>query len=229
MNISAYKGDSHKILTETLKNQTEFSTLKMKARVNIKSEQINQSATINLSMKADSIIYGSVTVLLGIEAFRFFISNEEIVLLDRLKSNYYKYKWNLLRQSYPVPDNPVFAIQQVLAGNLYFPGNEIYNFSEDSLNALFSGLWNSFNHSIQISKTDFRVNKVTVISADQTTKYYFDYIDKILENNKIIPKKIEFWVYLPEQVQIKTSYFEPKFNEPLNIDTKIPDSYKKSN
>jgi len=229
MNISAYDGDSKKVLTETLKIQTEFNTLKVKTRVNIKSESINQSATINLSMKADSIIYGSVTVLFGLEAFRFFITNSEIIVLDKLKSSYYTYKWNQLKQKYPVPNNPVGAIQQLLIGNLYFPGNEIYQFTSDSNNYRFSALWNTFLHHIFISKNDFRVKKVEILSNNEPYKFFIEYLEFLSVEDKIIPKKAEFWVYLPEQVNIKTTYFEPKFNEALNIDIQIPDNYKKAN
>jgi len=229
INLSAYSGDSKKILSETLKNQTDFNSLKFKGRIHINTESFNQSANIEFKLKNDSIIWGSVSVLFGIEAFRFYILQNKIVLLDKLQQKYYTYSLTEIQKQYPIPDNIFHIIQQAMLGNLFLLSNNLYSFNEDSLFYAFFAPFKDVKHTLHIAKNDFRVQSNIISNISDSNIVIINYLEMLETSGKIIPKKTEIWVYLPKQVKIKLTYFDPVFNRSLEFDTKIPDGYKKAN
>lgn len=220
---------SKRILTEIAEKESDFVYFRDKVRIHFQAPGINQSLTVDLIMKKDSIIWGSASVFLGMEIFRFFITPEGLTVIDKINRTYYTFGEEYLRTKIPFPGTDLSMIQKLLLGRLILLGQVTYGLEEDSNKVVFTGLINGFKHQFKVQQN------ILQISEHQLFNTFNELIGKVvytgtLEKNKYkIPKKVEFWVYLPEYYYARISYFEPKFEKHIKFDTGVPNGYSKAN
>jgi hypothetical protein len=102
-------------------NESNFSYLKLKSKIDFQSENLSQSFPANVHIKKDSIIWISVSV--GIEAARCIITTDSILFMDRINRKYYGLSIKELSQQFNF-DFDFSLLQSLLIGNLPFVQNK---------------------------------------------------------------------------------------------------------
>ncbi|GAA3923539.1 DUF4292 domain-containing protein [Hymenobacter algoricola] len=95
-------------------NNVDFRYLKAKGKIKIDMPGVQQTANLNLRMRKDSVIWLSVS--LGIEVVRAYITRDSIQVLNYLQKEYYGGNYSYLSERLNVPVN-FEQVQAALLGN----------------------------------------------------------------------------------------------------------------
>lgn len=105
----------------------EFDYLNTRTRIQYKDDDRNVSTSANIRIKKDSIIWMSLTPLLGIEVARALITTDSLVLMNRLNREYSVYDFKHLSEKFHFDIN-YHLIQSLILGGMpleYQEPNEI--------------------------------------------------------------------------------------------------------
>ena len=73
------------LLDSVSRHHVDFEWLSFKARVDYTGDKRSENFTANIRMRKDSVIWASITSLMGIEVARLLITKDSVEVLDRLK------------------------------------------------------------------------------------------------------------------------------------------------
>lgn len=102
----------------TISNAFEYDYLSFKANCDYKDENTDQSFTMNIRMKKDSLIWISVTAV-GFEVARAKFDIDSVKIINRLEKKYYIYDYNFVKKMLGTSLN-ISQIQSLLTANLLF-------------------------------------------------------------------------------------------------------------
>lgn len=97
--------------------EVDFDYFSAKSRIKFKDSDSNLSSSANIRIKKDSIIWFSVTPALGIEAARGIITQDSIIILNRLEKVYIAHDYKSLSAKYNF-DISYDLLQAILLGNM---------------------------------------------------------------------------------------------------------------
>ena len=99
-------------------NEIDFQYFNSKSKINYREENEEQSATVSIRMKKDSIIWLLVNKV-GIEGFRALITRDSIYVIDRLRKDSYVKDFKSLSDQFKFTIN-FNVLQSLILGNLPF-------------------------------------------------------------------------------------------------------------
>ncbi|MBK6265176.1 DUF4292 domain-containing protein [Marivirga sp. S37H4] len=102
----------------------DFEYLQTKSKIKFASEDKSLSSSATIRMKKDSIIWVSLSPILGIEAARGFINQDTIVFLDRVNKEVYRYNYESLSNMLNF-EVDFQMVQSILLGN------QVFEFTKD--------------------------------------------------------------------------------------------------
>lgn len=209
---------------------TNFQNFTSRSNFNYKDNDENITATANLRMRKDSIIWINITPGLGIEAMRAIITPDSIVVVDKIKKRYVVYDFATLSRRYN------FNLTYNLIQNLLL-GNQVTDISDSSLvvkegvnYVITQQIMNSLVESY-INESSGKMEKV-VFSEPGTSNQFAVSYKNIFENEaeKIIPNTISMvldYTYEKEKYNVsilidhlKTDFSEKELKFPFNIPAK---------
>ncbi len=228
------------VFDSLLTRQFDYEWLTAKAQVDYtdKSGETN-SFDINLRMRKDSVIWISITPLLGIEAARVLISRDSVVLLDRVHKEYTVRDYAFLGDMLRTPVN-FDMIQAVVLGNYftYQRNDKIRSYYEEEPYAILSTLnkrqarrameekdpstsviqdfWIDGNYRIIKSKiTDQKLDRWVEASYSNFT----------VVNNRLFPQNIVVTFFATTPVIMKVVYSKVMNESTLTMPFTIPEKY----
>jgi len=94
----------------------DFTNFNGKGKIQVENEGDKISSGITVRMRKDSIIWVSVVPALGIEAARIKITKDSVLMLNRLKREYFARDFSFLKDKYKV-DLSFGLLQNIILGN----------------------------------------------------------------------------------------------------------------
>ena len=98
----------------------EFDFLTAKAKIKYQNGDNSMSATANIRIKRDSVIWMSISPGLGVEAARVLIQKDSVLFLDRINKQYFTAGIQQLSEKYNF-DFSYQLLESVIIGNLIHP------------------------------------------------------------------------------------------------------------
>ncbi len=130
--VKPMKGDSvESLLSKVEEYSFKAEWMSAKANVTIIDSSQETSFNINLRMRKDSIIWISVSPLLGIEVARVMITPDSIKVLDRLHSKYQSSSFEYINKLLQMKVN-FEIVQALLTGNFF-----AYKRNENKFNSVY--------------------------------------------------------------------------------------------
>ncbi|MBC7921220.1 MAG: DUF4292 domain-containing protein [Ferruginibacter sp.] len=99
-------------------NEVDFQYFSSKSKINYQEENEEQSATVSIRMKKDSLIWLLVNKV-GIEGFRALITRDSVYVIDRLRKDSYVKDFKSLSDQFKFTIN-FNVMQSLVLGNLPF-------------------------------------------------------------------------------------------------------------
>ncbi|QHT70570.1 DUF4292 domain-containing protein [Rhodocytophaga rosea] len=102
--------------TEFKVQEIDFAYFNSKSKITYKDAENNLTATVNIRMKKDSIIWLSISKV-GVEGIRSLITQDSIFVVDKLKNDFTTYDFKSLSEKFGF--NITFDLMQAaILGNL---------------------------------------------------------------------------------------------------------------
>ena len=154
----------------------EFDYLNTKTRIQYKDGERNVSTSANIRIKKDSIIWMSLSPLLGIEVARAMITQDSLVLLNRLNREYMVYDFDTLSETFQF-DIDYHLIQSLILGNMpiaYQERNEIVSSKQYYIIKQQSGSYSIENY---INRELMKLQKVEVSEDPKKNRMVMEFED----------------------------------------------------
>lgn len=208
---------------------TGFKSFKGKMKIDLNSEAFSGKMMLFLKIRNDSLIWGSVTAVLGFEVARFYITKDSITLLDRLHQKYYRFPFSILADKFGIHDIDYRFVQNFFMGNYLFDLTNKFVRSQDETNLVFYLKDKIMDKTVFVNKKTFRISRYILQNDSLSQHIVVDYLDKIKNKGITIPKQITIEMISPYKLNADMVYSNINFNVPLEFNTDIPQSYEKGN
>jgi hypothetical protein len=230
---STFLGTNTRIKEEFQAATLPFEYFSTKTKFKFKDGEEKMKATANIRIKKDSIIWFTLTPGLGYEAARGIITQDSLIMINRVDKEYYAYSFQTLSEKFNFELN--FALfQSVLVGDLPIPqseeddivskGNQFtimqrvgdlrllnqIGVKTKKLEKLKASKEDNPN-TLELKYTDFKMLQVYIFAfkADMTLQYFKDNkkgeISINIEHNRarIEEKKLNFSFSIPKGYELK--------------------------
>lgn len=209
-------------------NRIGFTTFTAKLDVDYRgTDGKKYDVNAHLRMYKDSVIWVSVTAILGIEGMRAYITRDSVKLLDKQNKIYIARSVSYLQELTALPlDLP--SLQDLLLGNPVFLDSNIISFSRNANSISLLSAGDYFRNLFTVSEKGKTVLSCKLDDKDGTrnrTCYltYDGYEDK---RGVLFATRRSIQVSEKEQLDIKLDFKQYGFNETLTFPFSIPKNYK---
>lgn len=211
-------------------NYIGFTTFSAKIDVHYEdADGKNYNVTAHLRMYKDSIIWVSITAILGIEGLRAYITNDSVKLLDKQNKIYTARSVSYLQEVTDLPLD-LSSLQDLLLGNPVFLDSNIVSYSRSANTISLLGNGDFFKNLLTIGETDKLIQSSKLDDLDELRNRtcYITYED--YENKKGVKFSTRRNISVAEKkkLDIKLDFKQYDFNETLSFPFTVPKNYKRN-
>lgn len=210
-----------------IQNKINYTTFSGKVDVEYRDgdgKKYDVNAVIR--MYKDSVIWVSVTAILGIEGLRAYITKDSVKLLNKQDKVYTARSVSYLQEVTALPLN-LSTLQDLLVGNPVFLEPRIVSYSTSPGTISLLSLGDFFKNLFTISAD----NKLTIssklddVEEMRNRTCYLSYEDYETKKGPNFSTRRSINVSEKKKLDIKLNYRQYEFNETLNFPFNVPKSY----
>ena len=116
--INGDKKPAEELIDSLKKHHLDFEWFSCRAKVDYEDNKRSENFTVNIRMRKDSVVWVSITSLMGIEVARMLITKDSVDVLNKLKHERTKRPFANLASYAPFPMT-IGTLQDLLIGNYY--------------------------------------------------------------------------------------------------------------
>jgi hypothetical protein len=214
-----------KLAIQVAENEIDYNTFKGRAKINIETPDLKQSATLYIRIKNDSIVWGSVTALLGLEIVRFYATHEKLVMLSKFENKAYIYSYYQVEEMFGISDVDLEFIENLFIGKPLFDIDNSCEFTQNESQYVINKNDDILQRQMQINEF-LQVFRYDIIHNVDNKKATILYSGQMKEGNRQIPENIIINASLPELNSMEINYQSINFDKSLKFNTSIPESYE---
>ncbi|GHV15625.1 hypothetical protein FACS1894179_04250 [Bacteroidia bacterium] len=228
---------THKeVVADALKSEINFRTITSKGSIELKSGSSSNKVPAVFKIIKDSVLQVSLRIpIIGGEALRMDMTPENIVIIDRIKKQYFSENFKdseFLKQL----DFNFYNLQALFTNKLFVPGkqeveyNDYNNFVVNVANDLYmlqTKGKGSLSYNFAVDATDHIVSTL-IYNEKQNLSLQWSYMDFIKDNNLIYPTSMQAKIeVVKKRADINISYNKLEIDKDFSVDTSIPSKYAK--
>jgi hypothetical protein len=223
-----------------MENTFKVNTMSARASVSTDIGGASTSFNINVRMKNDSIIWISISPLLGIEVARVVATRDSIKFLDRLNKQYSATDYRYINETLDL--NVDYDIMQgVLTGNIFsykknkfnsvYIDDKFYILStlskkkiirtleeDDPSKPIIQDMW--------VDDTTYRITKLSIEDKRVSKKMTTDYSDFRGTDGGLFPYKSSTKISASKNINIDLEFTKLSLNRELSYPFSVPDTYE---
>jgi hypothetical protein len=207
----------------------DFQWFQGKGKISFKSGDEQQEATLVLVIRHDSLIWGSINAIMGIEIFRFFITRDSMYLIDRPAKKYYSFSLQQTMLKYAWKDAGFEVFEKMIFGYCIFKTDEHYlPFKDETTGGPY--LHNQdmiLDKKIFLDQKQMTVSGYVLTRIDNSQRINIRYTGKISAENFTMPAIVDLKYFTPQEFSLNLTFSSIRFIQQLNLNTAIPAGYEK--
>lgn len=218
------------LYNKVLDNEISFTTFSGKIDLDYEDgDGKKYDVTAHVRLHKDSVIWLSVTAILGIEGMRVYITPDSVKLLNKQDKIYTAKSISYLQELTALPLD-LSTLQDLLIGNSVFLDSNIisYSRSEASISMVTKGLYFKNLFTVDTLGKEIQSSKLEAFDLEDKRNCFLTYTD--YENKKGVnfstKRKID--ILDKKQLKLKLDFKQYEFNEKLSFPFSVPKSYSKS-
>ncbi|HUR65818.1 MAG TPA: DUF4292 domain-containing protein [Chitinophagaceae bacterium] len=213
-----------------LVNKINFTTFSAKIDVDYQDgDGKKYNVNANVRMYKDSVIWVSVTAILGIEGLRAYITKDSVKLLDKQNKVYTARSVSYLQEMTELPLS-LASLQDLLIGNPVFFDPHLVSYTRSGGTISILSLGEFFKHLLTITETGSQImtSKLDDLDEFRNRTCYLSYSD--YENKKGVnfPSKRTINISEKKKLDIKLHFKQYEFNETLSFPFSVPKNYDRN-
>src|SRR5258708_29692026 len=228
------KADSLRVIRQTLgqlaKNRIDFQTFSSKMKVHYEGgDGKDYEFNAFIHIKKDSLIWLSINLGLGIEAFRVLITPDSVKILDKLKKVARLRSVSYLQEEIHLPID-FRTLQDLLIGNpIYLDSSNILSYKKEQAGVSLLSIGSLFKNYLTLNSGDntLRHSKLDDIDPMRSRTYYLTYGDYEQKDTLRFSTYRKISVAEKSKVDIECSYKQNRFNKPLSFSFSVPKTYNR--
>ena len=223
-------------------DSSAFKARTFSAKADVSSRQGENALTFNVNMrvKSDSIIWISISPMLGIEVARVMVTPDSVKFVDRINKRYAVTDFNFLNKLFDI--NVDFEILQgIITGNLFSYKKNKFNsvYTEEGQYILSTLSKRKLKRSLEdidpskpivqdvwVSDSNYRISKLSVEDQKLSKSLVVTYKDHQPTDGGLFPYKSTTVVKADKELTIDIEYKKLTLNGDLEFPFSIPDSYE---
>jgi Domain of unknown function (DUF4292) len=212
------------------RKRIDFTTFSAKLDVDyrdVDGKKYNVNA--HLRMYKDSVIWVSITAILGIEGLRAYITQDSVKLLDKQNKVYIARSVSYLQEVTALPLD-LSSLQQLLIGNPVFVYPNIVSYSRGPNTISLLSIGDFFKNLITMSEKEKLIQSSKLDDVDELRNRtcYITYDD--YETKKGFPFSTNRTINVSEKnkLDIGLNFKQYDFNETLSFPFSVPKNYKRN-
>lgn len=226
------------LFSDMLQKQITFHTFSSKINLSVDSGTRSVSSKGSLKIENGKAIQLSIQPLFGVELFRFFMTPDSVIILDRMNKRYVKEALSDIKQRHPVGFD-YFTLQALLTNHV-FVANQLGVAPGDFERFEYSQMPNSYylKSKDRLSNIEyaFSVNADDRITFshlfDDKTNYVaqWNYNDFAMMNNIVFPSQMSIKASSSNRnIEIDLAFSNVVLEGIMDLHTSVPASYLKVN
>lgn len=206
-------------------NIIDYEWFSGKAKMKFNDGKKTHNFTANIRMRKDSVIWVSVTSLMGIEGARVYIDKDSVRILDRLNKKYVASPINSLQEYVPFELNLKLA-QDLLIGNFLWRTGGKLKAKVDKNTHVLSIQDKTFDNTFWLAPTDYSICAMELEEEQTKRKVSVVAGDYELKDKRLFPKErtIEFEDG-DLKIHVEMDYSRVRWNEPTSFPFYVSDKY----
>ena len=227
------KADSIAFIKENynriISNRINFTTFSGKIDVDYTdADGKKYNVTAHVRMYKDSVIWISVTAILGIEGLRAYITKDSVKLLNKQDKIYTARSVSYLQEVTALPLD-LSSLQDLLLGNPVFLDSNIISYSLTPSTISLQSNGSFFKNLFTIGLTNKLVQSSKLDDRDElrSRTCYLTYEDYDQKNGLSFSTKRNITVSEKKKLDIVLDYRQYGFNETLSFPFNVPKNYKR--
>ncbi|MFN8291828.1 MAG: DUF4292 domain-containing protein [Chitinophagaceae bacterium] len=212
------------------RNRIGFTTFSAKVDVEYNDgDGKKYDVNANIRMYKDSVIWVSVTAILGIEGLRAYITKDSVKLLDKQNKIFTARSVSFLQEVTDLPLN-LTSLQDLLIGNPVFLDTNIVSYTRSSGSLSFLSLGDFFKNLFTVAENNKLVQSSKLDDVEETRNRtcYLSYND--YENKKGVNFATRRSINVSEKkkLDIRLNFKQYEFNETLSFPFNVPKNYTRN-
>ena len=217
-----------KTYSGVMKNHIDFTTFSGKIDLDYEdAEGKRYNVNAHLRMYKDSVIWLSITAILGIEGLRVYITRDSLKMMDKQNKIYTARSVSFLQEVTALPLD-LSTLQELLLGNPVFLDSSIISYikSDNSISLQSNGSF--FKNLFTIGERDnlVQTSKLDDIDIQRSRTCYLSYTDYENKTGTNFSTKRSIHVAEKKKLDIKLDFKQYTFNEKLSFPFTVPKNYK---
>jgi outer membrane biogenesis lipoprotein LolB len=225
--------DSAAVVRQTIEKMqsglVNFNTFSAKINVDYQgTDGKKYDVNANLRMYKDSVIWISITAILGIEGLRAYITKDSVKLLNKQDKVYTARSVAYLQEVTALPLD-LHTLQQILIGNPVFLDSNIssYSRSGNNISLLSNGEW--FRNLLTLNEAGRIENsKLDDVEVNRSRTCNLSYADYENKKGVLFSTRRRITVSEKSNLDIKLDFKSYDFNETLSFPFTVPKNYKRN-
>ena len=210
-------------------NYIHFTTFSAKIDVDYEDGSDKKyNVTAHVRMYRDSVIWISITGILGIVGLRAYITNDSVKILDKQNDIYTARSMAYLQEVSALPLD-LSSLQELVMGNPVFLDSDIESYSKSGNTVSLLNNGDFFKNLITIGQDgQIQSSKLDDIDIMRNRTCYLTYDD--YENKKGVNFSTRRSISVAEKkkLDIKLNFKQYDFNETLSFPFSVPKDYKRN-
>ncbi len=211
-------------------NRVDFTTFSAKVDVDYEdAEGKKYDVNAHIRMYKDSVIWVTITAILGIEGLRAYITKDSVKLLDKQNKIYTARSVSYLQEVTELPLD-LSSLQDLIIGNPVFFEPSINSYKKSENKVSLQGIGEFFKHLLTVDTTAWLIqnSKLDDLDASRNRTCYLTYSD--FESKKGVNFSTRRTINVAEKkkLDIKLNFKQYEFNETLSFPFSIPKNYSRN-
>ena len=206
-----------------------FTTFSAKIDVDYRDKDDKKfDVNAHLRMHRDSIIWVSVTAILGIEGLRACITKDSVRILDKQNKTYIARSVSYLQEMTALPLD-LYSLQDLLIGNPVFLDSNIVSYSKTQNSTSLLSIGEFFKNLLTISEPGKQLQSSKLDDLDELRNRtcHLTYSDYESKKGPQFATKRTINVSEKDKLDIRLDFKQYDFNETLTFPFSIPKNYKR--
>ncbi|HPB01412.1 MAG: DUF4292 domain-containing protein [Bacteroidales bacterium] len=221
--------------------QFDFRTMNVKFQAKVESEKNNLGFGGSMRIIKDRTIWLSLSAMVGIEAFRIFITPDSVKMINRLNKTYFKGDYQLINELLKTPFD-FDMLQALVTGNDFsYYENNIFKVGEDARSykistpgrkklknyvANQSDMDRVLVQDLWISPENYKIIRQQIKEiSKENSKLVVDYSAFVVFDDQLLAHQIDVNVEAEQKMKVVIDFEKVSVDEEITVPFVIPESF----